>query len=76
MLGLERERFGEVGVEVGGALAGDPVQEVERDVVKSGITTNVDGATDVLGLRAALEHGKKRRLERLCAKRHTVDTVS
>ena len=24
-------------VEVGGALAGDPVEEIERDVVKSGI---------------------------------------
>ena len=75
MLGLERERLGEVGVEVGGGLAGDAVDEIERDVVKSGITENVHGAADVFGLRAALQHGEKSRLEALRAQRHTVDTV-
>ena len=38
MLRLERERVVEVGVEIGGALAGDPVDEIERNVVKTGIT--------------------------------------
>ena len=38
VLRLERERLGEVALEVGGALAGDAVDEIERDVVKSGIT--------------------------------------
>ena len=34
----ELERLVEVAIEVGGALAGNPVDEVERDVVKAGIT--------------------------------------
>ena len=38
MLRLQRERLAQIGVEVGGALAGDPVDEIERDVVKSDIT--------------------------------------
>ena len=76
MLGPECERLGDVGVELGGALAGNPVQEVERDVVKSGITQSVDRATDVLGPRAPLQHVQERRLERLRAKRHPIDSVS
>ena len=43
MLGLERERLGEVGLEVGGPLARDPVDEIEGDVVESGISENVHG---------------------------------
>ncbi len=76
MLGLERESIGEVGVEVGGALAGDAVDEIERDVVKTGITETVHGAPDVFRACAALEHLQEPRLERLRAKRHTIDTVS
>ena len=76
MLRLERERLAEVGLEVGGALAGNPVDEVERDVVKSGITKNIDRAADVVGPCAALQHLQQPRLERLRAQRHTVDTVS
>ena len=38
MLRLERERRTQIALEVGGALAGHPVDEIERDVVKSGIT--------------------------------------
>ena len=74
MLGFERERLDEVGIEVGGGLARDAVDEVERDVVNSGITENVHGPADVLRLRAPLQHGQKSRLEALRAQRHTVDT--
>ena len=76
MLRFERERLGEVGLEIGGPLAGDPVDEIERDVVETGITENVHGPPDVLGLRATLQYGKQRRLEALCAHRHAIDTVS
>src|SRR5262249_52425623 len=76
VLRLEREGLGEVGVEVGGALAGDAVEQVERDVVKSGITENVQGAADVFGLRSPLEDAQKARLEGLRAERHTIDTVA
>ena len=69
MLRLERERFGQVGVEVGGALAGDPVDEIERDVVESGITETRDRAPDVVGRRLPLEHVEQVRLEALCAER-------
>ena len=55
----ERERLVEIAVEVGGALARDPVDEIERDVVEAGIAENVDGAADVVGLRAPLEHGEQ-----------------
>ena len=60
MLRLERERLGEVALEVGGALARDAVDEIERDVVESGITKTVHGATDVVGPRAPLEHVQQR----------------
>ena len=72
MLGLERERLGEIGVEVGGALAGDAVDEIERDVVESGITKSVHGAPDVVRRGAALEHGEQVRLEALRAERDAV----
>ena len=49
MLRLERQRLGEIRSEVGGALAGDAVEEIERDVVESGITESVHGASDVVG---------------------------
>ena len=38
VLGLQGECLVEVACEVGGALARDAVDEVERDVVNSGIT--------------------------------------
>ena len=37
VLGLERQGIGEVACEVGGLLARDAVDEIERDVVNSGI---------------------------------------
>ena len=48
MLGLEREGVREVRLEIGGALARDPVDEIERDVVETGITKSVHGPSDVV----------------------------
>ena len=76
VLGLEREGLGEVAFEVGGALARDAVDEIERDVVESGITKNVDGAPDVVGSGNALEHVEQVRVEALRAERHAIDAVS
>ena len=56
VLGLERQGLGEVAFYLGGALAGDPVDEVERDVVKSGIAKKIDGAPDVVRSGNTLEH--------------------
>ena len=76
MLRREADRLGEVAFEVGGALARDAVDEVERDVVESGITENVDGASDVVRSGNALEHAEQPRLERLRAERDAVDAVA
>ena len=73
MLRLERERVGEVRREIGGALARDPVDEVERDVVKSGITKMMHGAPDVVRSGNALEHAQQLGPEGLGAERHTRD---
>ena len=75
MLGLERERLGEVGVEIGGALAGDAVDEIERDVVESGITERVHGPPDVVRRRLPLEHLEQVRLEALRAERDAGDAA-
>ena len=72
MLGLERERVGNVGIEVGGALAGDPVDEIERDVVASGIPKSVHGAPDVVRRGTALEHREQVRPEALRAERDPI----
>src|SRR5207253_4339056 len=56
VLRLEREGVVEVGGEIGGALAGDPVDEIEGDVVKSGITEMMHGTPDVVRTGNALEH--------------------
>ena len=55
VLRLERERLAQVAVEVGGALAGNPVDEVERDVVKTGIAENVERDSDGIGASLPLE---------------------
>src|SRR5207237_2669217 len=68
----ERERLVEVAREVGGALAGNPVQEVERDVVKRGITKMVEGAPDGLGTGAPLERLEEMGPEALRAERDAV----
>ena len=72
VLGLERDRLVEVALEVGGALARDPVDEIERDVVESGITKTVDGAPDGVRPRAPLERREQLRLEALRAERDAV----
>src|SRR5205085_11237540 len=63
VLRLERERFGEVAAQVGGALTRDAVDEIERDVVKTGITKMVEGAADVARLGAPLQNGHQARLD-------------
>ena len=72
VLGLEREGVREIGIEVGGALARDPVDEIERDVVESGITESLNGPPDVAGTGNALEHLEQLRPERLRAERDAI----
>ena len=74
MLRPEGDRLCEVEGEVGGALAGDPVDEVERDVVKSGITQMVERAPDGDRTRLALEHGEQFWPEALRAERDARDS--
>ena len=69
MLRPERQRLVDVGGQIGGALAGDPVDEIERDVVKVGITESVDRASDVVRSRLPFEYGEQPRLEALRAER-------
>ena len=72
VLRSERQGSVEVGIEVGGGLARDPVDEVERDVVKSGITKMVEGASDGVRLGNALERGEQVRTKALRAEGHAV----
>ena len=65
VLRLERQGLGEVACQVGGALAGDPVDEIEGDVVKTGITKMVERTPDVVGSGNAVEHLEEVRLEAL-----------
>ncbi len=76
MLGIERERFLDVGFEHGGGLARDAVEEIEGDVLETAISQNVHRPADVLGVAAPLQHVQEGRVERLCAERHAIDTVS
>src|SRR5262245_43319311 len=71
----ELECLVDVGVEVGGALARDPVDEIEGDVVKSGTTEMVESAPDVAGAGNAVEDRQQPRLKRLDAERDAVDTA-
>ena len=59
-------------LEIGGALPRDAVEEIERDVVKPGITQIVQGAPDVVRRRPPLEHVEELRLEALRAERDPV----
>ena len=70
MLGCERQRLREIELEVGGALAGNAVEEVERDVVEPSVAKKADGSPDVVGARPPLEHGQEMRLEALRPERH------
>ena len=56
VLRLQPQGVREVRVEIGGALARDPVDEIEGDVVEPGITQSVHCASDVVGPGNALEH--------------------
>ena len=67
VLGLQRQRVAQVGVEIGGALAGDSVDEIQRDVVKLGIAKSFDGASDVVGPGLSVEHLEQPRPEALRA---------
>ena len=55
VLRFQCEGFGQIGVEIGGALAGNAVDEIERDVVESGITESVHRPADVVRGRLPLE---------------------
>src|SRR6185437_1605206 len=50
-------------------LAGDPVDEIEADVVKTGITKMVERAADAVGARATVEHAEQELVEALRAER-------
>jgi hypothetical protein len=76
VLGLEHQSLGEVVLEIGGALAGDSVDEIERDVVESDITESVHGAADDIRARASLEHREQGPLEALHAKGNAIDALS
>ena len=73
MLRPERKGVTEIGGQIGGALAGDAVDEVERDVVESGITQMMHCVPDVVRTGNTLEHPEELGPERLGAERHTRD---
>ena len=73
MLRPERDRRGEVGLEVGDGLAGNAVDEVEREVVEAGVAQVRERAANVVRLRAALERVQQMRLERLRTERDSRD---
>ena len=75
MLRLERESLREVVVEIGGSLARDPVDEIERDVVEAGLAQGVYGAPHLVRRGLPLEHVEQAGLEGLCAQRHARHTV-
>jgi len=56
MLRTELERFAEIRLEVGGALAWNAIDEIEGNVVKTGITQMVESATDGVRLDNTFEH--------------------
>ena len=75
MLGRERQSLREVAIEIGGLLARDPVDEIERDVVERGITKSMNGAPDIVRTGNALEHLEQLRRERLRAERDPGDAA-
>ncbi len=75
MLGLERERLLEIALEVVFALTGDAVEDVQREVVESGLAKEPERAPHVVGAGAALENVEKVRPEALRAERDTGDST-
>ena len=67
MVGAERDRLREIGGELRRRLAGDAVDEVEREVVEAGVAEVAERALDICGRRAALEHFEEVQLEGLRA---------
>ena len=75
MLGPKRKRLLYVGFELGGSLPRDPVDEIQGNVVKSGIAKMVKGAPDVVRSGNAVEHPQELRLKGLCTEGDPVDAV-
>src|SRR5581483_6122390 len=76
MLRPQLDGGGEVGLEVRDGLAGDAVDEVEREVVEPGAAQLRERAVDVLGLRSTLECAQQVQLERLRPERDARDARS
>ena len=76
MLRPELERRVEIGLEVGRALAGDAVDEVEREVVEARVAKGVERAPHVVRAGTPLQHGEQLRLEALGAERDARDAAS
>ena len=75
MLRRELERLGEVAFEIDDALARNPVDQVERDVVEADRAERPDRGADVVWARAALERLEQMRLEALRPERYAVDAL-
>ena len=73
VLGLERERLVEVPLEIRLRLAGDAVDQVEREIVEPGLTQHLERAANVGRLGGAAERAQEPRVERLRAERDAVD---
>ena len=67
MVGPERDRSREIGRELRRRLAGDAVDEVDREVLEAGVAEVAERALDVRRRRAALEHFEEVQLEGLRA---------
>jgi hypothetical protein len=67
MLRVELERLTEIRLQVGGALARNAIDEIERDVVKTGITKMVESTPDGVRMDNTFEHLEQVRLETLNA---------
>src|SRR5262249_4741661 len=76
MLGPKRERLRYVGVESGGLLPRDPVDEIQGDVVKTGIAEMGERAPDVVRSGNAIEDAEQLRWERRPAEGDSVDTAT
>src|SRR4029079_16070200 len=75
VLRCERRSLRKIVVEIGGLLARDPVDEIERDVVETGITKSMERTSDVVRSGNALENLEQARCERLRAERDPGDAA-
>jgi len=67
VIGAERDRVGEIGLEIGHRLAGNPVDQIQREIVEARVPQMRERAPHVLGPRAALQHPEQVRAEALRA---------